>query len=69
MFKNRSLIVKMAKDVEPNEAKPEDKISWGAHVSVLMEEAVKGGAILIGAYMAADTLRKCIIHTVATKVQ
>lgn len=69
MFKNRSLLVKMIKDVSPEETQEtQEHINWGAHAHVLIDEATTGVAAIIIVYMAADTLRKCIIHTVATKV-
>lgn len=42
--------------------------NFGAHVYVIMNNAAYLGAFLIGSYFLADTIRHCVIHTVATKV-
>lgn len=72
MFKKRSLVVNVVnnKDLEPPQETVEvkDHISWGAHASVLMDNAVVGGALLIGTYFLADTLRSVAIHTAVTKI-
>lgn len=70
MFRNRTLVVNVAKksDIIEETKDPRDDITWQAHTSVMMENAVMGGLLLMGAYFLGDTLRGCIIHTVAVRV-
>lgn len=70
MLRNRTFLVRMVKDSDIQEVpRPRDEIHPAAHISVLMENAVVGGVVLIGAYFAADTIRSCIIHTAMMKIQ
>lgn len=66
MLNKRSFIVKVRKDSDLEEI--DDKRMDYAHISVLQDRVAQNIILCIGAYMLSDTLRKCIIHTVATKV-
>lgn len=73
MFKKKAVVVNVVnkKDLELPEDKQEENVdpNFGAHVYVLMNNAMYAGALLMGAYFLGDTLRSCIVHTVAVKVQ
>lgn len=66
MFKNKGLLVKLAQ-AKDDEYIAERQLTH-AERKVLIQKTADNAMVLIGFYMAADTLRKCIIHTVATKV-
>lgn len=75
MFKKHAVqmtLVKKPKDEKnttPDEPTKKEFYNYYANVSVeLIRESVRGAAILIGTYVAADTARKCVMHIVATKV-
>lgn len=74
MFRKRKLEVKVVKDQDTSNSF-EDLQNHnalvrevGANANVLIDNVVVGGLMLIGAYFAADTVRHCVIHTVAVKV-
>jgi hypothetical protein len=60
---NRSINLRFVK--EPQDAElgsdPTDRTD-------LVREIAKGAVAVVAFYMAADTLRKCIVHTVATRI-
>lgn len=70
MFRNRSLVVTPVKtaDLEPQEETREE-FSLDARAAVFTNNVVQGVGMLIATYMASDTIRKCIIHTVETRVK
>jgi len=59
-LRNRSVNVKLVKDQQDAklDSDPTD----------LVRAITKGAVEVIVLYMASDTLRKCIVHTVATKI-
>lgn len=82
MFGKKHLEVKMVKDPKSGPSLPERQASLqerqdknavirevSANASIIIDKAVLGGLLLVGAYFASDTIRHCAIHIVATKVQ
>lgn len=71
-WKKKSVVVNVVNtkdiNVPTNEEENVDP-NFGAHVYVLMNNAAYAGALLMGAYFLGDTIRHCVIHTVAVKVQ
>lgn len=61
MLWNRSLLVKVVKDDAVVDKTDTD-------YTPTFREIARGCAALIAVYMASDTLRKVIVHTVATKI-
>jgi len=59
-FRNRSINVKLVKD------KQDAKLD--SDPTDLVRTITKGAVELVVVYMASDTLRKCIVHTVATRI-
>ena len=59
-LRNRSINVKLVKDKQDAkmDSDPTD----------LVRTITKGAVELVVVYMASDTLRKCIVHTVATRI-
>lgn len=72
-FRKKAIVVNVVdtKDLpEKDEHKEADDIaSFGAHAYILVNNILYGTAILMGTYMAADTVRQCVIHTVTTRVK
>lgn len=68
MFKNKKFEVKMMKDEDPKDLYQVD-FDQHANRRQLIEDVSTQAIVVIGLYMAADTLRKCAIHTVATKIK
>jgi len=71
-FRKKSLVVNVVNTSEltpPEDNQENVDPNFGAHVYVLMNNAMYAGAVLMGTYFLADTLRHCIIHTVAVRVQ
>lgn len=74
MFGNKKAIVVNVvnkKDLEKSEEELKEHIdpNFGAHVYVIMNNMAYWSAIIMGTYFAADTIRHCVIHTVAVRVQ
>lgn len=74
MFGNKKAIVVNVvdkKDLEKSEEELRERIdpNFGAHVYVIMNNMAYWSAIIMGTYFAADTIRHCVIHTVAVRVQ
>jgi hypothetical protein len=61
--RNFSFLVKPIKD-KPNAELGSDSTNR----TDLVREIAKGAVAVVAFYMAADTLRKCIVHTVATRI-
>ena len=59
-LRNRSINVKLVKD------KQDAKLD--SDPTDLVRTITKGAVELVVVYMASDTLRKCIVHTVATRI-
>lgn len=71
MFKNHTVQMKVVKDQKSNKNESQDQPSVD-YVQIARESSkdlVKGTALLLGTYLAGDTLRKIAIHIVATKVR
>jgi hypothetical protein len=64
MFKKDQLVVKLEKRPGEDGQSLSTPVNWDA----VSETLLGGTLVVIAGYMACDTLRKCIIHTVATKV-
>lgn len=71
MFKKRSIVVKVVKDeeIDPPATNTIPKNSPETVVIEVVKESSIYVAGVIGAYMAADTLRKIAIHTAATHIR
>lgn len=70
MFRKRAVVIDVVKKSDVlTPVEESDHANVGAHISVLMDQAVVGGLMLIGAYFAADALRAVVIHTAVTKIQ
>jgi hypothetical protein len=67
MFKNRSVEVKLLKKPKSDEEEPKPAEDHYEKASELVYDIAMCTAGLIGFYMAADTVRQCIIVTVAAK--
>lgn len=72
MFQKHSMLVKYVKDnptqdqIEPVQHLTPDDFSPLAREIIT---SVAGGAIVLtGVYVAADTIRRCLVHIVATKI-
>jgi hypothetical protein len=61
-FKNKSFNIKVVED--ENAVVDSEPTDYNA----LIEKAVRGAVTVVAAYMGADTLRKIIVHTIATKI-
>jgi hypothetical protein len=68
VFKNKSFIVKVAKDEDLQDNGVDSPFDTHANRKDLIEDATAAAIVVVGFYMLADTARKCIIHTVATKI-
>ena len=71
MFKDRSIVAKVVKDSDLSENQESEYHSPPtiSHFAVMLDDAARNVAILIGTYFVGDTIRKCIIHTVTTRVK
>lgn len=71
MFKNRHAEVKIVKDKKEENYTVPWKLTPVELQQMLLEtgkEVTKGAAVLISTYVAADTLRRVVVHIVATKI-
>jgi hypothetical protein len=66
MFRNRSFQVKLVKDQESDEAIAPTRIQIDP--IEIIGALVTGGALLIGVYVASDTLRQVVLRTAETKI-
>lgn len=64
MFKNRSIRIQLMKD---NNDLPSSETS--VDQNDLVRAIAQGAMAVVAVYMAADTLRKILVHVVATKIQ
>lgn len=65
MLKNRSLNVKVVKDVqETQKDELREAIVFETHVRTISKAAI----LVIATYMASSTLRAVLVHVVATKI-
>jgi len=70
-FRKKAVVVNIVNQKDLPDTDDQEKVdpNFGAHVYVLVNNAVYGAALLMGAYFLGDTLRHSIIHTVAVRVQ
>lgn len=64
MFKNHSIQVKLAKanKAEENEGPKTTPTEYAAIAREFGKDAVKGAVVLVGAYIAMDTLRQVTVQ-------
>lgn len=69
MFKNRSFIVKMAKDTDIEEIETaKASVLIHAQRRELIEEVMGGIIVAVGTYFVADTFRQVAIYTAIQKI-
>lgn len=71
MFKKHTVQMKVVKDPKPTQPQAPARAPYD-YVYIAREviaQSTKSAAILVGAYVGADTVRRCALHIVATKVQ
>lgn len=68
MFKNRSVQMKVVKDVDPRTVAPAKSAQF--YTTIMrsgVQEATKAGAILIATYIASDAFRQVIVNNLARR--
>jgi len=65
MLENRSIIMKVVKDVDHPKVGQSNEVF---DVNALVRTITKGTICVIAAYMGSDALRKIVVHVVASKV-
>lgn len=69
MFKNKSVHVKLVKDIPAEQSNPTRDLPLYAHYAKETgTDAVKGAVILLGAYIAFDTIRQVTVKIVESKL-
>lgn len=73
MFKKRHVEMKLVKDLKQGHPVWVDGVSMPKKPIVeqavlVIREVAKGGALIVGTYIAADTVRRITVHMITTKI-
>ena len=72
MFKNKKLEVKLVDDSHMPNYMPNPKMHTEdvlAFAKDAAKDVIKGTAVIMATYIAADTLRRAAVHIIATKIK